>query len=260
MGFTFPISFIVMSVAMRFGIGASSTISRAIGEGHPEKVRRLTTDAIGLAIIIVTCFAMIGLTNLQRIFSLMGADEEILNLISDYMILWFLGVGLLGIPIVSNGAIRATGDTKSPALIMIIAGLLNIVWDPFLIFGIGSFPRLELRGAAFATVISWSVTFAATLWILGKREKIICLPIFDLKQSLQSWKQILYISAPAAGTNALEPLYNGNHHKSGRRILGRVRWCLRGRGSDRIAVAYWRRCIVNSNLPIYRSKLWRGEL
>ena len=122
-------------------------------EGHPEKVRRLTTDAIGLAIIIVTCFAMIGLTNLQRIFSLMGADEEILNLISDYMILWFLGVGLLGIPIVSNGAIRATGDTKSPALIMIIAGLLNIVWDPFLIFGIGSFPRLELRGAAFETVI-----------------------------------------------------------------------------------------------------------
>ena len=149
---------------------------------------------------------MIGLTNLRRIFSLMGADDETLGLISDYMIPWFLGVGLLGIPIVSNGAIRATGDTKSPAVIMAIAGLVNIVLDPFLIFGIGPFPRLELRGAALASVLSWSLTFAATIWILGKRERMIGLPLFVAKRSLESWKQILRISLPAAGTNILEPL------------------------------------------------------
>ena len=149
---------------------------------------------------------MIGLTNLRRIFSLMGADDETLGLISDYMIPWFLGVGLLGIPIVSNGAIRATGDTKSPAVIMAIAGLANIVLDPFLIFGIGPFPRLELRGAALASVLSWSLTFAATIWILGKRERMIGLPLFAAKRSLESWKQILRISLPAPGTNILEPL------------------------------------------------------
>ncbi len=149
---------------------------------------------------------MIGLTNLRRIVSLMGADDETLGLISDYMIPWFLGVGLLGIPIVSNGAIRATGDTKSPAVIMAIAGLANIVLDPFLIFGIGPFPRLELRGAALASVLSWSLTFAATIWILGKRERMIGLPLFVAKRSLESWKQILRISLSAAGTNILEPL------------------------------------------------------
>ena len=136
----------------------------------------------------------------------MGADDETLGLISDYMIPWFLGVGLLGIPIVSNGAIRATGDTKSPAVIMAIAGLANIVLDPFLIFGIGPFPRLELRGAALASVLSWSLTFAATIWILGKRERMIGLPLFAAKRSLESWKQILRISLPAPGTNILEPL------------------------------------------------------
>ena len=206
MGFTFPVTYIVMSVAMGFSIGASSTISRAIGEGRQDRVRRLTTDVVGLAVIIVTLFAMIGLTNLRRIFSLMGADDETLGLISDYMIPWFLGVGLLGIPIVSIGAIRATGDTKSPAVIMAISGLVNIVLDPFLIFGIGPFPRLELRGAALASVISWTVTFTATIWILGKREKMIGLPLFAAKRSLASWKQILRISLPAAGTNILEPL------------------------------------------------------
>ena len=206
MGFTFPVTYIVMSVAMGFSVGASSTISRAIGEGQRDRVRRLTTDVVGLSVLIVTLFAMVGLVSLRRIFSLMGADDETLNLIADYMIPWFLGVGLLGIPIVSNGAIRATGDTKSPAVIMAIAGLVNIVLDPFLIFGIGPFPRLELRGAALASVISWSITFAATIWILGKREKMIGFPLFAAKQSLESWKQILRISLPAAGTNILEPL------------------------------------------------------
>ena len=139
-----------------------------LAKGRQDRVRRLTTDVVGLAVIIVTLIAMIGLTNLRRIFPLMGADDETLGLISDYMIPWFLGVGLLGIPIVSIGAIRATGDTKSPAVIMAISGLVNIVLDPFLIFGIGPFPRLELRGAALASVISWTVTFTATIWIFGQ--------------------------------------------------------------------------------------------
>ena len=206
MGFTFPISYIVMSIAMGLSVGTSSTIARAIGEGHQLKVQRLATDGLGLAFVIVTCFSLIGLTNLNTIFSMIGAKGEILELISDYMIPWCLGVGLLVIPMVGNGALRATGDTKTPATIMIIAGIVNIVLDPFLIFGIGPFPRLELQGAALATVVSWGVTFTASLWILGKREGMIRLPIFDPKQTFDSWRQILHIGIPAAGTNMMEPL------------------------------------------------------
>ena len=206
MGFTFPISYIVMSVAMGLSVGTSSTIARAIGEGHQLKVQRLTTDGLGLAFVIVTCFSLIGLTNLNTIFSMIGAKGEILELISDYMIPWCLGVGLLVIPMVGNGALRATGDTKTPATIMVIAGIVNIVLDPFLIFGIGPFPRLELQGAALATVVSWGVTFTASLWILGKREGMIRLPIFDPKHTFDSWKQILHIGVPAAGANMMEPL------------------------------------------------------
>ena len=206
MGFTFPISYIMMGIAMGLSVGTSSTIARAIGEGHQLKVQRLVTDGLGLAFLIVTCFSLIGLTNLNTIFSLMGARGEILKLISDYMIPWYLGVGLLVILIVSNGAIRTIGDTKTPATIMIIAGIVNIVLDPFLIFGIGPFPRLELQGAALATVTSWAIAFAASLWILGKRERMIHLPIFDPKRTFDSWRQILYIGIPAAGTNVMEPL------------------------------------------------------
>ena len=50
---------------------------------------------------------------------------------------------------------------------MIIAGVVNVVLDPLFIFGLGPFPRLELRGAALATVSFWGVTFIASLWVLG---------------------------------------------------------------------------------------------
>ena len=206
MGFIFPINFIVMNITRGLSVGISSTIARAIGEGNQPKVQRLTTDGLGLAILIVTFLALIGLTQLNTIFSLMGAEGDMLALISDYMIPWCLGVGFLIIPMIGVGALRATGDTKTPAIIMTIAGLINIILDPLLIFGIGPFPRLELQGAALATVASWVVAFAASLWILWKREKLIRLPIFDPKHTFDSWKQILYIGIPAAGTNVMEPL------------------------------------------------------
>ena len=206
MGFTFPISYIVMSIAMGLSTAISSIIARAVGVGYQLKVQHLTTEGLGLAILIVTFLSLIGLTNLNTIFSLMGARGEILNLISDYMIPWCLGVGLLMVSMVGNGAIRATGDIKTPTIIMIIAGIVNIVLDPFLIFGIGPFPRLELRGAALATVTSWAIALTASLWVLRKRKRMIRLLIFDPKRTFDSWKQILYIGVPAMGTNVMEPV------------------------------------------------------
>ena len=206
MGFIFPINFIVMNLTRGLSVGISSTIARAIGEGNQPKAQRLATDGLSLAVLIVTVLSLIGLTQLHTIFSLMGAKGEMLALISDYMIPWCLGVGFLIIPMIGVGALRATGDTKTPAIIMTIAGIINIVLDPFLIFGIGPFPRLELQGAALATVASWVVSFAASLWILGKRERMIRLPLFDPKRTFDSWKQILHIGVPAAGTNVMDPL------------------------------------------------------
>ena len=206
MGFIFPINLVVMNIIRGLGVGVTSTIARAIGENNQPKVQRLATDGLGLAIIIITFLSIIGLTSFNTIFSLMGAGREMLALISDYMIPWCLGIGFLVIPMIGVGILRATGDTKTPALIMGIAGLINIVLDPFLIFGIGPFPRLELQGAALATVVSWVAAFTASLWILGKREGLIRLPVFDPKHTFDSWKQILYVGIPAAGTNVMEPV------------------------------------------------------
>lgn len=209
MSFTFPVVFVIGSIALGLGIGASSAVSRAIGEGDPHKVKRLTTDALMLSMVIVISFAAVGLLTIEPLFRLLGAPDDILPLIKEYMTIWYPGVAFVIIPMVGNGAIRATGDTKTPSMIMLAAGFVNIVLDPLLIFGIGPFPRWELQGAAVATVIARAVVLVISLWVLHWREKMINLVPPSFKEGLRSWKEVLSVGVPAAGTNLIIPVSLG---------------------------------------------------
>ena len=65
-----------------------------------------------------------------------------------------MGTFIVSMPVVGNAALRATGDTVIPALIMTIAALTNALLDPILIFGLFGAPRLEIQGAAISTIFS----------------------------------------------------------------------------------------------------------
>lgn len=164
--FTFPITFIVINIGIGIGIGTTTLVSNAIGQKNDQNCQRYTSDSITLSILFITLISGIGVLSMDPLFHLMGATPDIMPYIKEYMGVWYLGSGLLVIPIISNSAIRATGDTLRPSLILLIAGLVNLVLDPLLIFGIGPFPRLEMAGAAIATVISWGVTLVLSLTLL----------------------------------------------------------------------------------------------
>lgn len=209
MSFTFPVVLVVGSLAMGLGVGTSSVISRAIGSGNDSQVRRLTTDSLILSVLIVLVFAIIGFATIDPIFRLLGATDETLPLIREYMTIWYIGMPFIVIPMVGNNAIRATGDTQTPSIVMLVAVAINIVLDPLLIFGIGPFPRLELAGAAIATVMARAITFGVAIWVLAKREQMITFVKPHLAEVVQSWRQILYIGLPSAGTNMILPLAIG---------------------------------------------------
>ncbi len=204
--FTFPVIMIVMSISMGLGVGASSVISREIGIGNLNQVKRYTTDVLILSLAIVILLVILGLFTLNPLFQLLGAKKELIPLIRDYMIIWYAGVPLVVIPMVGNSVIRATGDTKSPGLIMMVAVLVNLVMDPLLIFGMGPFPRLELKGAAIATLIARACVLIFALYVLHRREKIISLQLPTLKDLFHSWKKILYIALPISLTNLIAPV------------------------------------------------------
>jgi len=209
MSFTFPVVLVVASIAMGLGIGASSVIARAIGEGNQHLVQRLTTDALLLAFLVVLVFVSVGLLTIEPLFKSLGATDELLILIKEYMIIWYLGIPLVIIPMMGNSAIRATGDTKTPTRVMLIAIAVNIVLDPLLIFGYGPVPSLGLRGAALATVASRMVTLAVALHVLYRREKMITFKKTSFDEILNSWRQVLYVGLPASGTNLIMPFSIG---------------------------------------------------
>jgi len=209
LSFTFPVVLVIASLAHGLGIGASAVISRAIGEGNHHKVQRLTTDSLILAILIVVFFVTIGLLTIDPIFRLLGATPEIVSLIKQYMRIWYFGMIFVVVPMVGNNGIRATGDTKTPSIIMLTAATMNSILDPLLIFGIGPFPRLGLAGAAIATVIARSITLVVALYVLIHREKMISFKRCELAAIFNSWKKILYIGLPAAGARIIIPLTTG---------------------------------------------------
>ncbi|HDT13304.1 MAG TPA: MATE family efflux transporter [Candidatus Aminicenantes bacterium] len=209
MSFTFPVVMAVSSLAIGLGIGTAAVVSRAIGEGDEHKIRRLTTDSLVLAFIIVAAFIGLGILSIDPVFRLLGAEPDLLPLIKEYMRIWYLGMIFVVVPMVGNNAIRATGDTKTPTAIMLVAVLINVVLDPLLIFGFGPFPRLELAGAAASTVISRATTFVVALWVLGRRERMLTARFPSVRAVMSSWGKILYIGLPSAATRMIVPIAIG---------------------------------------------------
>lgn len=209
MSFTFPVTLFVFSIIMGFGIAMSSVVSRLIGEGREEDVKRVTTHGILLVFGVGLALATIGYVLRDAIFAAMGADETMRPLIHDYMTIWFFGVPFMATPFVGNSAIRAAGSTFAPAIIMVSVAVLNAALAPLLVFGLWGFPRLELQGAALATVFSNAVAMAIGLYILAVRKKML-LPMLNLRLELfgDSAKRLLFIALPAGLTSAVGPFVN----------------------------------------------------
>ncbi|SKA61482.1 MATE family efflux transporter [Enterovibrio nigricans] len=202
--FTFPITFAVNCITMGIGVGLSTGVARLLGQNAQREAARVSGHGVILAILLVVIASMIGLATIDPLFTLLGAHERLLPLIHEYMSVWYLTIPLLVIPMAGNSAIRATGDTKTPAKIMVLAGMINGLLDPLLIFGLGPFPELGVQGAAIASAISWAGALVGSLYVLIKRDRLLAWP--SPRSLLQDWKDILSIGTPAAMSNALNPI------------------------------------------------------
>lgn len=206
--FTFPITYIIFAVFLGFGIGMSSVVSRLIGEKKTDDVKRVTTHGLVMVVIAGALVAALGLMLMNPLFRAMGADGVLLRMIDDYMNIYYIGTVFICMPIVGNAAMRAGGDTLTPALIMTGAALANAALDPLLIFGLFGFPRLELRGAAISTVLANSGAMIAGLYILRRRAMISAHYLKDMSRLGDSARRLLFIAIPAGLTSAVPAILN----------------------------------------------------
>ncbi|MCK4884423.1 MAG: MATE family efflux transporter, partial [Candidatus Diapherotrites archaeon] len=207
--FTFPVIAFFMAFSQGIGIAAAALVSKNIGKGEMGKVKEITGNSILIGVIFSIIFVIIGLITLEPFFKLLGAGPEIIPLIREYIVIWYIGVIVVMVAMIGNNIIRATGDTKTPMVIMVFAVLINIILDPFLIFGIWIFPKMGLAGAAWATLFSRMISLILALWVLVYRDKLFELKISYFKHVAESWDKIRHLAIPTIGVQLLMPIAMG---------------------------------------------------
>jgi putative MATE family efflux protein len=164
-----PLMMSITTFGQAIGLGGASVISRALGAGNKAKAQ-LTLHSL-LTIIISINFILITLAYLKAGFflKLFGANDEILPYAVQY-VRWSLpGSFFLNILFVSVHQIRAEGNARFPMFSQILGGVLNIIFDPIFIFGLG----WGLMGAALASSISQFVGFCLAMWYFTKNPKSV---------------------------------------------------------------------------------------
>ena len=204
-----PVIWLIYGIGIGFEAGAASCVSRAVGRKDQDSARRLTTDTMVLGVLAAMSLCLAGLVSINPVFSLLGATPELMPIIRDYMSIWYW-VAPLDIALwTSLASIRARGNTLLESKVITAAALLNLALDPILIFGLFGMPRLEVQGAAAATLIATGSMLLFTLAHLHFRLKVYANPIAPLKTILQSWRHMLHIGIPAMMTNAIIPVSSG---------------------------------------------------
>ncbi len=207
--FTFPVTFTVMSLAIGLGIGASAVVAKCLGQSDLEKAKEAATVINYISMALAILVAGVLWFFMDEIFALMGASQQLMVPIREYMVVWFPGSVLVVCIMSGNSVLRACGNTKTPSILMASAGLLNAILDPLLIFGPGPFPELGIAGAAWATVIAWSIGFFYLFYLLVVKLEMVSPHIPGKEVFATSGRDMLRIGIPAAGANMMTPLAAG---------------------------------------------------
>jgi putative MATE family efflux protein len=209
LSFAFPVLMVVTSVAIGLGAGTSSVVARAIGADNHRRAQRLATDSLILSFGITAIISCGGYLTIEPLFTIMGAPPDMIPLISGYMTILYVGVPFVVVGMVGMSSMRATGDTRLPSMLMVIASVLNIILDPILIFGIGPVPAMGLNGAALAALLARASIFIGTVYLMRHRLDLLTFNKPNGDELISSWKDVLHVGIPAAGTNAVIPIATG---------------------------------------------------
>lgn len=150
---SFPFFFIIIAVGSGISTGSAALIGHALGRGNRDEGSLIARQTIGFALWHGVILACAGILFSPPLFRAMGAGGEYLTLATSYMGVMFIGAPLFILNQSQNGILNATGDTKSFRNFLIVAFLLNLIYDPWFIYGGLGVPPLGLPGIAWGTVV-----------------------------------------------------------------------------------------------------------
>lgn len=199
----FPIQMVLIAIGVGTGTGTSSLISRLLGEKRRFKANNAAENAVFLAVIYGIAVGIVGVFFSHTLIKIFTDNLILIDLGKRYIRIILIGSIAMFFPIIANNILRGEGNTFVPMLAMLIGAIINIVLDPFLIFGIGFFPRLGVEGAAYATVFARLLSGIFIAYILFSDKNELKLNMKDFKFNYQIVKEIYRVGLPAMSMQIL---------------------------------------------------------
>ena len=162
---TFPVQNLMIAVASGTGVGVNALLSRSLGEKNYKQANRAANISILLALCSYVVFALIGLFGSRIFFASQTPDLQIQEYGTQYMsIVCILSIGLF-VQINMERLLQSTGLTFYNMITQGLGAILNIIFDPILIFGYFGFPKMGVAGAAAATVFGQLVAMVVGIYV-----------------------------------------------------------------------------------------------
>ncbi|MEE8413455.1 MAG: MATE family efflux transporter, partial [Dehalococcoidales bacterium] len=141
-----PYHILVIAISIGSGIGINSLVSRRFGEGDTELINHVAGQVFPITAFFGLIFIAAAVFFTRQILTAIGATADIMEFATQYLVIISFGAPFILFSISTNNLLRGSGDAFRPMIFMITASVVNIILDPFLIFGIGPFPEMGVRG------------------------------------------------------------------------------------------------------------------
>ncbi|MFP4613909.1 MAG: MATE family efflux transporter [Spirochaetaceae bacterium] len=193
---SFNIVMLIVVIGSGLATAGQTLIAQSKGRGLPEResfyLGQMTTALLGFSALL----SLAGGVLIPALLSLLQVPPDAFAQTQSYLRIIFAGLPFMFLFFVMQAALHGIGDSMTPLYIQAGTIVLNVVLDPVLIFGIGPVPRLEVAGAAIATVISRSAGSACALAVLLRGRRGLRLQLRHLRPRLEAIRLFFRIGAP----------------------------------------------------------------
>lgn len=200
---SFPITTLMLAFSIGTGVGINVLIARYLGEKKQDGADAVVTHGLLLSLVFGLVLNLLVLIVLKPYFNAFIDDEGIYDLCIQYMTIsaFFQVPNMVHIAI--QKIIQGTGNMIAPMVFQIAGVVVNFVFDPLLIFGLGPFPEMGIKGAAISSIMGYSFSMLWAFYILIFTEQKVKIKIHGFKLNLGIFKEIFQLGMPSFIMNAL---------------------------------------------------------
>lgn len=198
-GLTESLMTLVYAIGIGFSMATTAIVARRIGEKNKAGAAVAASQSIIVGVVISLILAIPGFYMAKDLLTLMGASEEIVDSGYSYAAIMISGNIVIMLLFIINAIFRSAGDAALSMRVLWFANICNIILDPCLIFGLGPFPELGIKGAAIATVTGRGLAVIYQFYILFSKKGRISISLKSFHLQFDIIKKLIKLSYGGIG-------------------------------------------------------------